>query len=223
MRSTRAGTISCCLPLRAENIRLLGWRDLDDRQREYALTFYESEVDPLLTPVTIDPSHPFPRVLNKALCLALLLRSKRGGKSAPRSSAVLGVVTVPRALPRLGAAAQRGRAPRSPSCCTSRLSRRWGRAVPWLRNLLARAPFRVTRNSNLPPAGCSKSRAASWRAFAPNCTTGARATRCEWKLRTAPPTRLSNGYAHQLLRNSTRFRVFRTKGPVNLLRLMNLY
>jgi len=30
-----------------------------------------------VTPVTVDPAHPFPRVLNKALCLALLLRRKR--------------------------------------------------------------------------------------------------------------------------------------------------
>ena len=33
--------------LRAENIRLLNWRDLDERQREFALAFYENEVDPL--------------------------------------------------------------------------------------------------------------------------------------------------------------------------------
>jgi len=63
--------------LREEGIRLLSWKELDDRAREHALRFYESEVDPLLTPVTVDPSHPFPRVLNKALCIALLLRSKR--------------------------------------------------------------------------------------------------------------------------------------------------
>ena len=54
---------------------MLKWKQLDKAAREHALTFYEEEVDPLLTPVTIDPSHPFPRVLNKALCIALLLRS----------------------------------------------------------------------------------------------------------------------------------------------------
>src|SRR6476661_6056900 len=74
-----------------EKIRVLRWEQLSDNMRAQALQFYEDEVDPLLTPVTIDPSHPFPRVLNKALCLALLLRSKRSGKTAPRASASLGV------------------------------------------------------------------------------------------------------------------------------------
>ena len=54
-------------------------------------------VSPLLTPVTVDPAHPFPHVLNKALCLAFLLKRKRRG---PQQTYV-GVVTVPRALPRL--------------------------------------------------------------------------------------------------------------------------
>ena len=40
-------------------------------------SYFQREVDPLLTPISIDPAHPFPRVLNKALCLALLLRAKR--------------------------------------------------------------------------------------------------------------------------------------------------
>ena len=72
--------------LQAAKIRVLRWSELSDKAREHALEFYNSEVDPLLTPVTIDPSHPFPRVLNKALCLGLLLRRKRRGTVTPTLS-----------------------------------------------------------------------------------------------------------------------------------------
>jgi polyphosphate kinase len=82
--------------LRKQDIRLLEWNELDADQRAYAQNYFQRDVDPLLTPIAIDPAHPFPRVLNKALCLALLLRRKRKA-SGPL---VLGVVTVPRALPR---------------------------------------------------------------------------------------------------------------------------
>src|SRR6267154_4675126 len=78
--------------MQAEKIRVLRWSELGENARAQALEFYDTEVDPLLTPVTIDPSHPFPRVLNKALCIGLLLRSKRSGRSSPRASASLGVV-----------------------------------------------------------------------------------------------------------------------------------
>jgi polyphosphate kinase len=82
--------------MRKQGVRLLDWNELGDDAKTYAQSYFQREVDPLLTPISIDPAHPFPRVLNKALCLALLLRPKR------RSSGplVLGVVTVPRALPR---------------------------------------------------------------------------------------------------------------------------
>jgi polyphosphate kinase len=82
--------------LRKQGIRLLEWDELGEEARGSAQGYFQREVDPLLTPVAIDPAHPFPRVLNKALCLALLLRRKRKS-SGPL---VLGVVTVPRALPR---------------------------------------------------------------------------------------------------------------------------
>src|SRR5258707_9167204 len=84
--------------MQAEKIRVLRWSELGEEARAQALEFYDMEVDPLLTPVTVDPSHPFPRVLNKALCIGLLLRHKRRGLKA---ATALGVVTVPRALPRL--------------------------------------------------------------------------------------------------------------------------
>jgi polyphosphate kinase len=203
--------------LRAENIRLLNWRDLDERQREFALNFYENEVDPLLTPVTIDPSHPFPRVLNKALCIALLLRSKRSAKSTPRSAAVLGVVTVPRALPRLvplPSAEGRFDLIMLHKLIESQVSRMF-RGY----ELLARAPFRVTRNSNLYlQEEESRSVLESVRAELHNRRKGD-AVRME----------IESSAAEEIVeRLRTNFeldevQVFRTKGPVNLLRLMHLY
>jgi polyphosphate kinase len=129
--------------LTKQGVRLLEWKELDKEAREFAQGYFQREVDPLLTPISIDPAHPFPRVLNKALCLALLLRAKRRS-SGPQ---VLGVVTVPRALPRFV---------RLPSpegsfdylllqdLIAQNLSGMYrGYEV------LAHAAFRVTRNSNL--------------------------------------------------------------------------
>jgi polyphosphate kinase len=203
--------------LRAENIHLLSWRDLDERQRAYALNFYEAEVDPLLTPVTIDPSHPFPRVLNKALCIALLLRSKRGGRISPRASASLGVVTVPRALPRLvPLPSVEGRSDfiMLHKLIESQIARMF-RGY----EILSRAPFRVTRNSNLYlEEEESRSVLESVRAELHNRRKGD-AVRMEIE---------SSATEEIIERLRINFeldpeQVFRTKGPVNLLRLMNLY
>jgi polyphosphate kinase len=86
--------------LERAGISILPWKKLRKADREFAIKFFQEQVDPLLTPVTLDPSHPFPRVLNKAICLALLLRHKRKLKSgiSPR---ILGVITIPRSLPSL--------------------------------------------------------------------------------------------------------------------------
>src|SRR5881392_2986718 len=82
--------------LSEKGIRVLGLHELDDNARAFVQDYCERELDLLLTPVTVDPAHPFPRVINKALCVAFLLRRRR------RSSLTYtGVVTVPRALPRL--------------------------------------------------------------------------------------------------------------------------
>src|SRR5215470_6972341 len=59
--------------LAKESIRVLGLPELTPKARAYVEEYCERELDPLLTPVTIDPAHPFPRVINKALCLGFLL------------------------------------------------------------------------------------------------------------------------------------------------------
>jgi polyphosphate kinase len=129
--------------LRKQGVRLLEWEELNEEARAFAQSYFQREVDPLLTPIAIDPSHPFPRVLNKALCLALLLRRKRKS-SGPQ---VLGVVTVPRALPRFV---------RLPSpdgaydylLLQDLIAQNLGGMYRGY-EVLAHTAFRVTRNSNL--------------------------------------------------------------------------
>jgi polyphosphate kinase len=129
--------------MRKEGIRLLDWNEMSGEARTFARDYFQREVDPLLTPISIDPAHPFPRVLNKALCLALLLRPKRRS-SGPQ---VLGVVTVPRALPRFV------RLPAEHGHWDYMLLQQL--IVQNLAGMyrgyevLAHASFRVTRNSNL--------------------------------------------------------------------------
>src|SRR5215467_4425348 len=82
--------------LSEQGVRVLGIDELDAEARAFVDQYCERELDPLLTPVTVDPAHPFPRVINKALCLGFLLRRRR--RSALTYT---GVVAVPRALPRL--------------------------------------------------------------------------------------------------------------------------
>jgi polyphosphate kinase len=202
--------------LRAQNIHLLNWRELDDRARAYALDFYETQVDPLLTPVTIDPSHPFPRVLNKALCIALLLRSKRSSRTGPPPPAALGVVTVPRALPRLiPLPSAEGRIDfimlhKLIESQVERMFRGY--------EVLARAPFRVTRNSNLYlQEEESRSVLESVRAELHNRRKGD-AVRME--IENSAPEEIVERLRTNFELEPTQ--VFRTKGPVNLLRLMNL-
>jgi polyphosphate kinase len=129
--------------LRKHHVRLLELDELSDEAQSFAHGYFQREVDPLLTPIAIDPAHPFPRVLNKALCLALLLRRKRKS-SGPQ---VLGVVTVPRALPRFV------RLPNPDGAydylLLHDLIAQHLAGMYRGYEVLARTAFRVTRNSNL--------------------------------------------------------------------------
>ena len=129
--------------LSKHGIRLLEWKELGEEARAFAQGYFQREVDPLLTPISIDPAHPFPRVLNKALCLALLLRAKRR-RSSPQ---VLGVVTVPRALPRFVRLPASGGS--SDYLLLQDLIAQNLTGMYRGYQVLAHAAFRVTRNSNL--------------------------------------------------------------------------
>jgi len=202
------------LPALEENrIRMLAWKDLSDEQREYAVRFYQSEVDPLLTPITIDPAHPFPRVLNKALCLALLLHRKRKNASGP----VLGVVTVPRALPRLvSLPVSNGHAD---YIFLHDLIESQAAAMYRGYEFLSRAAFRVTRNSNL------YLQEEETRSLLESVRTELHNRRKGDVVRLEIESDASPDIVERLRANFDLddFQIFYTDGPVNLSRLMNLY
>jgi polyphosphate kinase len=194
-------------------VRVLEWATVDPVARAHALQYYQREVDPLLTPITIDPAHPFPRVLNKALCLALLLRRKRKGASG----ALLGVLTVPRALPRL--------VPVPSSSGThdfvflADLIEQNAAGMYRGYEILSTAAFRVTRNSNLYfQEEESRSLLDSVRSELHNRRKGdAVRLEIEEGADVEVVDRLRMNFE---LEDS---QVFLTDGPVNLSRLMNLY
>ncbi len=66
--------------LRAEGIELLRWDDLTEDEREGVSTTYRERVFPVLTPLAVDPAHPFPYISGLSLNLAVVLRNPGTGK-----------------------------------------------------------------------------------------------------------------------------------------------
>src|SRR6266853_2613067 len=199
-------------PALGENgIRVLSLHELDPAAQRFVEQYCEKELDPLLTPVTVDPAHPFPRVMNKALCLGLLLRRRR------RSALTyMGVVAVPRALPRLV------RLPAEGSSDFIFLADLVAyHAVRMYRgyDIVSAAPFRVTRNSNLYlQEEEARSLLESVRAELHNRRKGD-AVRLEIEADADPEIieRLRTNFGLEP------WQVFRVDGPVNLPRLFNVY
>lgn len=82
---------------RKEGIETVSHGDRNAAQRRWVKQYFEQEVQPLLIPVGLDPSHPFPQVANKSLNFIVRL----GGKDAFGRENDIAIVKVPRALPRL--------------------------------------------------------------------------------------------------------------------------
>jgi polyphosphate kinase len=61
--------------LATEGIHIRRWDDLDDEERARLAEYFESKVFPVLTPLAVDPSHPFPYISGLSLNLAVLVRN----------------------------------------------------------------------------------------------------------------------------------------------------
>lgn len=80
-----------------EQIHLIAPKRWTKAQRAWVRRHFEEEVSPLLSPIGLDPAHPFPRILNKSLNFILSLE----GKDAFGRNSALAVLQAPRILPRV--------------------------------------------------------------------------------------------------------------------------
>lgn len=117
----------------------------NEEQRSWIRDYFVREMMPVLTPIGLDPSHPFPRVLNKSLNFAVELE----GKDAFGRSSGAAIVQAPRVLPRVI------RLPEELAGCeygfvflSSILHEFVGELFSGM-NVLGCYQFRVTRNSDL--------------------------------------------------------------------------
>ena len=83
--------------LQKENIRFLRRNHWPDELRHWIKNYFTDSLQPVLSAVGLDPSHPFPKVLNKSLNFIVSLE----GKDAFGRSNGLAIVPVPRSLPRI--------------------------------------------------------------------------------------------------------------------------
>jgi polyphosphate kinase len=83
--------------LAREGIFLLRHEDRNEAQRAWVKEYFEREVRPLLTPISLDPAHPFPQVVNKSLNFIVEL----SGRDAFWRGTGIAILKAPRVLPRV--------------------------------------------------------------------------------------------------------------------------
>ncbi len=134
--------------LREDGITVLHYHELSDQQRAALDSYYAREVFPVLTPLAVDPSHPFPFISNLSLNLAVLLDDPHVGERLAR-------VKVPEVLPRL--------IPLPSELCDPHNSQHRPACFVWLEEIIAAnldtlfpgraireiAAFRITRDADL--------------------------------------------------------------------------
>ena len=129
--------------LAANGIRLLELAELEAADLAWVEEYYHTQVRPVVTPLAIDPAHPFPQLLNKSLNLIVRLEMGRNREVHKHSA----VVQIPRILPRM---VQLPRADaRQDYVYLDRLIGHYLADLFPGTKLLGYWPFRVTRNSEL--------------------------------------------------------------------------
>ncbi|MEQ9483573.1 polyphosphate kinase 1 [Coleofasciculus sp. F4-SAH-05] len=135
--------------LAQQRIYLLEYMDLNSEQRTYLQNYFEEQIFPVLTPLAVDPSHPFPYISNLSLNLAVVVKDPEEGEE------FFARVKVPKVLPRFVALPEPLR------------ERQKGKPALWMgvpleqviahnleflfpgMNIQEYHPFRITRNADL--------------------------------------------------------------------------
>jgi polyphosphate kinase len=128
-----------------QGIRILDAHDWNDKQKQWLKRYFKKELAPIMSPIALDPAHPFPQPLNKSLCFIVSLEGQDAfGRQIGRA-----IVQAPRAFPRVV---------RLPDSCatspfefvllSSIIESHVSGLFPGMK-ATGCYPFRVTRNSDL--------------------------------------------------------------------------
>ena len=132
--------------LRAKGVHLVRHTDRNEAQRAWVKQYFEREVRPLLTPIGLDPAHPFPQVINKSLNFIVSL----SGKDAFGRGSAIAIVKAPRVLPRVIRLPDHlAKGGGTAFCLLSSIIHSHIEDMFTGRDVIAYSQFRVTRDSDL--------------------------------------------------------------------------
>ncbi len=139
--------------LEREGVLLLGWSDLSAQERGFVERYFEEQLFPVLTPLAVDPGHPFPFLSNLSTSVGVLLKNPRSvhtSDASYKSQALFARVKLPPQFPtwvRVEPTARGGREERFISL-QSIIIQFIGRLFPGM-DIEETFPFRVTRNAEI--------------------------------------------------------------------------
>lgn len=125
-------------------VAVLGRHSWDHRQHRWLRAFFRNEIMPVLSPLGLDPAHPFPKILNKSLNIVVVLK----GTDAFGRAGHMAIVRAPRSLPRVIQLPEKLGGAQTFVFLSSVLSTFVGELFPGM-EVLGAYQFRVTRNSEL--------------------------------------------------------------------------
>jgi polyphosphate kinase len=131
--------------LARKRIHLLRHTDRNEAQRAWVKAYFDREVRPLLTPIGLDPAHPFPQVVNKSLNFIVSL----AGKDVFGRGNAIAIVKAPRVLPRVIKIPEELQEGSVSFCLLSSVIHAHIGDLFNGREVLAYSQFRVTRDSDL--------------------------------------------------------------------------
>lgn len=200
--------------LSRQNIVVMTHATRTPAQKKWVHEYFEREVRPLLSPIGLDPSHPFPLVMNKALNFICQLEGKDAFGRAP----TIAIVKVPRVLPRVIPLPPRMSEGKHAFVMLSSVIRSHLQEIFPGRGVAGFSQFRVTRDSDLSVDEREVSNLRQAMRMELTQRHFGNAVRLE-VLRTCPP------HLEALLREQFQLPnecVYRVDGPVNLVRLNQL-
>jgi polyphosphate kinase len=139
--------------LERHGITVKGVEDLTSEQRDAVDRYFDEQIFPVLTPLAVDPGHPFPYISNLSLSLAVTVRDRKTGNEHFARVKVPGVLPRFVAVPAAGSGQRAGQesdagAPQAWVPLEDVIADRLHRLFPGM-DVLESFPFRVTRNTDM--------------------------------------------------------------------------